>query len=373
MRRLWRAHAPRVFVSEPRRNALRGEHHKAWTVRSSRSRGRDRQHAGRVRSAEMMHLWRKLAEPRWLSTHENVLQARADGGLVIISRPGYKRLQLEIACRSRNISRRLIKEFGGRTDKWPRDRLKRFADLHKPKPLKIGKRLLISTTASSRAERGTSHRLERSRQLLCVTHHLAKGPSSSARLRMTATAQSHAPSVPLLVIPASATFGTGEHVTTAMSLRFLEHLTRKWEDGWSLADLGTGSGILALAAKRLGAGRVIGIDIDPNAISIAKANARHNKIDNADFQLANVRTWKPPAGWDVIAANLYSELLIEVLPKLRRCNWLILSGVLRKQEDKLLRVVRRNNIEIANVKRRGKWIAILANCKNLRRDMVRGQ
>jgi len=172
--------------------------------------------------------------------------------------------------------------------------------------------------------------------------------------------------IPFLLIPASAAFGTGEHVTTAMSLRFLEHLTRKWEDGWSLVDLGTGSGILALAAKRLGATRVIGIDIDPNAISIAKANARLNKIDNADFQLADVRRWKPVAGWDIIAANLYSELLIEVLPKARRCNWLILSGVLRKQEDKLLRVVRRNNIEIANVKRCGRWIAILANCKNLR-------
>lgn len=128
-------------------------------------------------------------------------------------------------------------------------------------------------------------------------------------------AQSHALRVPLLVIPASAAFGTGGHATTAMSLRFLERLTREWEDGRSLADLGTGSGILALAAKRFGAGRVIGIDIDPTAISIAKANARLNKIDNADFQLADVRRWKSATGWDIIGANLYSELLIEILPK----------------------------------------------------------
>jgi len=149
-----------------------------------------------------------------------------------------------------------------------------------------------------------------------------------------------------------------------MSLRLLERLTRKWEKGWSLADLGAGSGILALAAKRFGAGRVIGIDIDPKAISIAKANVRLNKIDNADFQLGDVRRWKPAAGWDVIAANLYSELLIEVLPKLKRSNWLILSGVLRSQEDELLHVLRRNNMEIASVKRRGKWIAVSANCRD---------
>ena len=91
-----------------------------------------------------------------------------------------------------------------------------------------------------------------------------------------------------IVIPASAAFGTGEHATTAMSLRFLEHLTRGWEDGWSLADLGTGSGILALAAKRFGAGHVIGIDIDPRAIAIAEANARLNKIENVDFRLADL-------------------------------------------------------------------------------------
>jgi ribosomal protein L11 methyltransferase len=167
----------------------------------------------------------------------------------------------------------------------------------------------------------------------------------------------------LLVIPVSAAFGTGEHATTAMSLRLIERLTRNWKDGWSLADLGTGTGILALAAKLLGAGRATGIDIDPKAISIAKANACLNKIDNVDFRLADLRKWKPTDAKDIVAANLYSELLIEILPKLKRSHWLILSGVLRRQENKLLRDLRRNNIEIVTVKRRGKWIAVLATCR----------
>jgi ribosomal protein L11 methyltransferase len=275
-----------------------------------------------------MHLWRRLADPRWLSAHENILQARSRGSLVIISRQGRKWLQLEVACRSRNVSRKLIKEFGGRAEKWPRDWLKRCADLHKSKPLKIGKRLLIFNV---------------------------KGAFASRRSREERRSQ--------ILIPASAAFGTGEHTTTAMSLRFLERLTRRWEDGWSLADLGTGSGILALAAKCLGAGRVIGIDIDPKAISIAKANARLNKINNADFQLANVRRWKPTTALGIVAANLYSELLIEILPKLKRSNWLILSGVLHAQEKAFLRALRRNKIEIVSVKRRGKWIAVLAESR----------
>lgn len=320
-----------------------------------------------------MHLWRKLVDPHWLSAHENSLQARSRGRLVITSRPGRKRLELEIACTSRNVSRKLSQEFGGRTEKWPRDWLKRFADLNKSKPLKIGKRLLISAALLSRVKRRTSRKFGRSRRLHYVTNPPAADPSSFARPRMMATARSHAPRVPLLVIPASGAFGTGGHATTAMSLRLLERLTRQWERGWSLADLGTGSGILALAAKRFGAERVTGIDIDPRAISIAKANARFNKIDNACFQLGDVRRWKPGARWDVIAANLYNELLISLVSRLKRSNWLILSGVLRRQEEELVRILQENNMEIASVKRRGKWIALVA-CKpgtsNIRRPKL---
>jgi ribosomal protein L11 methyltransferase len=276
-----------------------------------------------------MHLWRKLAEPRWLSVHETILQPRSGGRLVITSRPGRKRLQLEIACSSHNESRKFVEEFGGRIEKWPRDWLKRFENPRQAKPLKIGKRLLISNVGGPLASR-TSRDKDRSR----------------------------------ILIPASAAFGTGEHATTAMSLRLLERVTRKWKDGWSLADLGTGSGILALAAKRFGAGRVIGIDIDPQAISIAKANAHLNKIDHVDFHLDDLRKWKPTGARDVVAANLYSDLLNEILPKLKRCDWLILSGVLRTQKNEFLRVLRRHNIQIVNVKRRGKWIAVLGNCSD---------
>ena len=272
---------------------------------------------------EVMYLWRKIAEPRWLSAHESILQARSGGRLAIISRPGRKRWQLQIACTSRNDSRKLVEEFGGRTEKLPRNWLKQFADAEKRKPLRIGARLVIARS--------------KVRAQCCGV----KKPR-------------------LLVIPASAAFGTGEHATTAMSLRLLERLTREWKNSWSLADLGTGSGILALAAKRFGAGRLVGIDVDPKAISVAKANARLNKIDNVDFKLGDLRKWKSWAGRDIVAANLYSELLIEILPKLKRSNWLILSGVLRMHENKFFHALRRNKIEIVKINRRGKWIAVLA-------------
>jgi len=272
-----------------------------------------------------MYLWRKIAEPRWLGAHETILEARSGGRLAIISKPGRKRRQLEIPCTSRNDSRKLVEEFGGRIEKLPRNWLQRFARLHQSKPIKIGKRLVISGEVDFQTPKA----------------FVLKKP-------------------PQLVIPASAAFGTGEHATTAMSLRLLERLTRKWKNSWSLADLGTGSGILALAAKRFGGGRVVGIDVDPKAISVAKANARLNKIDNVDFKLGDLRKRKFWAGSDVVAANLYSELLIEILPNLKRSNWLILSGVLRIHENKFFHALRRNEIEILKVNRRGKWIAVLA-------------
>ena len=175
----------------------------------------------------------------------------------------------------------------------------------------------------------------------------------------------------VLVIPAGAAFGTGDHATTAMSLRFLEQLTRNWKPGWSMVDLGTGTGILASGAKCLGAMSALGIDVDPVAISTAKENARLNKIDKVQFHVADVRRWKFPrksllrrsgsgGRVDIVTANLFSELLIEILPKLKRSRWLILSGILRDQERALVRALKHYKIDVVEVRRRGKWVAVLA-------------
>jgi len=271
-----------------------------------------------------VYLWRKSAELQWFKAHEDLLQDRAHGQLVVIRKPGRKRLEMEIACRSQSASSALLNEFGGRVDALPRNWLKRFARAES-KPIKVGKRLLVSSVGGSLASRLSRH-----------------------------TRRSH------IVIPASLAFGTGEHATTATSLRLLEQLTRCWNPGWSLADLGSGSGILALAGKCFGAGQVIGIDNDPAAISVAKSNARLNKIRGTAFQLGDVLKWNPTQKNDVITANLYTDLLIEILPKLRGAGWLILSGILRSQREELLSALQRNDLEVISSKQRGKWIAILA-------------
>jgi ribosomal protein L11 methyltransferase len=275
-----------------------------------------------------VYRWRKRAEPNWVKAHEDLLQEHAQGQLVIVRRPGHKRLEVEIVCRSRSASSALLKEFGGRIEALPRNWLERFGR-GASKPIKIGNRLMVSNVGGTLVSRLSRH----------------KG-------------RSH------LIIPASLAFGTGAHATTAMSLRFLEQLTRRWNPGWSLADLGTGSGILALAAKCLGAGRVIGIDNDPAAISVAKSNARLNKIRGATFQLGDVHRWNPARESDVITANLYSDLLIEILPKLRG-GWLILSGILRSQQHESVHALQRNKLDVISMKHCGKWMAFLARSRRL--------
>ncbi len=151
----------------------------------------------------------------------------------------------------------------------------------------------------------------------------------------------------MLIIPAGAAFGTGEHATTAMSLRLLERVTRGRPAGWRMLDAGTGSGILALAARRFGAGEVVAVDNDPRAIKTARANARSNHIRGLEFVVGDVR--KQVRGkFDLIAANLYSELLAAVLPRFRRGlredGRLILSGVLRRQERGIARGLARERL-----------------------------
>ena len=309
-----------------------------------------------------MYLWRRTAGHQWVKAYEHRLQVQAHGDLVIVHRPGRKRLQVEIVCRSRSAARAVVREFGGRIEHLPHDWLERFA-AREPNPILIGKRLIIAT--SIEALQGCSVRCPQWLALRFSRSH-ASGIASS-------TACDFKP--PLLVIPASLAFGTGEHATTAMSLRFLEELSRRWKRGWSLIDLGTGSGILALAAKRFGAGRVTAIDVDPTAISVAESNARLNQIHGVTFRLRDVRKWRSTHEADVITANLYSKLLIEILSKLKRGGRLILSGILHRDEAEFLHALSRNNIEIIRIKRRGKWIAILARCSGALRaaDLTRGK
>ncbi|HLO63895.1 MAG TPA: 50S ribosomal protein L11 methyltransferase [Azonexus sp.] len=138
-----------------------------------------------------------------------------------------------------------------------------------------------------------------------------------------------------LILDPGMAFGTGSHPTTRLCLEWLE---RNVSDGCTVLDYGCGSGILAIAAARLGAGHVAGVDIDPQAVEAAKANAERNGV-TALFADSAV----PVAGeYDVVVANILSNPLRVLAPAIcahvRSGGRLALSGILREQIDEIVAI-----------------------------------
>ncbi len=138
-----------------------------------------------------------------------------------------------------------------------------------------------------------------------------------------------------LILDPGMAFGTGSHPTTRLCLEWLE---RNVSAGNTVLDYGCGSGILAIAAARLGAGHVAGVDIDPQAVDAAKANAERNGV-TALF----VDSAAPVAGeYDVVVANILSNPLRVLAPAIcahvRSGGRLALSGILREQADEIVAI-----------------------------------
>ncbi|HKP93814.1 MAG TPA: 50S ribosomal protein L11 methyltransferase [Chthoniobacterales bacterium] len=269
-----------------------------------------------------MYIWRKHATERWLARHEADL-AEFGSDLALIERPGKTLTLVEVSTKAHRDAVELRRRFGGAVEKLPTDWFKRFAREASAKPLRIGSRLVVLRTVVRRERKAE-----------------------------------------VISIPAEAAFGTGEHATTAMCLRILERITRHRPPGWTMLDAGTGSGILAIAARKFGAKKIVAVDNDPRACATASRNARANGVRNIEFRVSDVLETKLPGTFDVIAANLFSEVVIGALPRWKRKlpseGRLILSGILRSQERMVRATLRRNRLAPCEIKRRGKWIAILA-------------
>jgi ribosomal protein L11 methyltransferase len=163
----------------------------------------------------------------------------------------------------------------------------------------------------------------------------------------------------VLEIDPGMAFGTGQHPTTAMCLRALEEYVRP---GASVLDLGCGSGILSIAAAKLGGSRVLALDIDPNAVEAARRNAAANSVAAA----VEVRegTLKKPAAFDIIVANI-SGLTLERLAgdlaaSLGSGGVLISSGFLDDAVRGLERAYAAAGLTTERVTEEGVWRTIIA-------------
>ncbi len=163
---------------------------------------------------------------------------------------------------------------------------------------------------------------------------------------------------PRLIIPAGMAFGTGRHATTGMLLREMAALPA-WS-GSRVLDVGTGSGILALAARRLGAARIWALDTDPSALEVARRNEAANFSTAAiRWVEADLSGWRGRGPFDRIVVNLFLLPLLQGASRL--AAWLapqgvlLVSGLLREQAPEIETRFQEAGLRLQGRKRRGKW------------------
>ncbi len=154
-------------------------------------------------------------------------------------------------------------------------------------------------------------------------------------------------------------FGTGTHETTRGCLEMLE----KYWKGGSLFDVGTGTGVLAIAAIKLQPGsRVVGFDVDPEAVAVAMENAAINGVaDEIEIEVNKLSSYHGQE-FDLVLANLTADALIHLSPEfpqvLKPQGALIVSGVLLEQTDDVGAALESNNLNIIEMKPDGEWMTM---------------
>jgi ribosomal protein L11 methyltransferase len=162
-----------------------------------------------------------------------------------------------------------------------------------------------------------------------------------------------------LVIDPGMAFGTGHHETTRSCLVLME----KYADTGAkerFLDLGTGTGLLAVTASRLGYRHIVAIDTDPLAVDATRMNVEFNRVTNVDIREGSVVD--APGLFDCIAANIISGVLIQLAPALashlKPGGIAVLSGILKGQENEVIEAITQVGLKLLEQYRDGKWVSL---------------
>jgi ribosomal protein L11 methyltransferase len=165
----------------------------------------------------------------------------------------------------------------------------------------------------------------------------------------------------VVVLDPGLSFGTGQHPTTGYCLEQII-AGRKPGAAQSLLDIGTGSGILAIAAVKLGYRPVMAYDADASAVRVARANARQNGVARR-LEIAQRDLTREPLRsvqkFDIVCANLTFDLLCSegsrIVNRLRPCGTLVLAGILRAQFPAVVRAYGRLGLRLKSSRRQNEW------------------
>ena len=277
-------------------------------------------------ASSITHLWSRLSSVKWEDAWVERLRFAGEQNLVIKKFPASRSIRIDLYTNT-STGKKVKAAFGGT--------LRPFdAAGWQPPASKIADPLRISGVL----------RVYRDKKLYAKERIAGRG-------------------LPLL-IPSGMAFGTGDHATTARCLQLLvEAVDPLCASGksWSVLDLGCGSGILALAAEKLGSKKVLGCDFDAACVRISKENAQLNKLPLSSFVKADVLHWRAPGSYDIVAANLYSTILTAassmIVHAIKPSGVLILSGILAVEEKAILKTF--SSLRHLKTLKRGKWAAVM--------------
>ena len=170
----------------------------------------------------------------------------------------------------------------------------------------------------------------------------------------------------VIKIDPGAAFGTGSHPTTSLCLEELEKISLSSK---KILDIGSGSGILSIAARSFGASKICSIDNDYLAINSTKSNFRLNfgNLDNLKTYLGSfdgLVSKYTLKNFDFILCNILAEVIKGIIPDIRNClkidGEVILSGILNSQKDEIIKLLNASNLRINDVSSKKDWVCITA-------------
>ena len=173
----------------------------------------------------------------------------------------------------------------------------------------------------------------------------------------------------IIHIDPGTAFGTGMHETTQLCMRQLKKYVTEDTD---LLDVGTGSGILSIAALKLGAKHAVGTDLDPCAISATKENLEANDIPEGSMDVLIGNIIDDPevqdqvgyGKYDIVAANILADVLVLLTPvichQMKKGGIYITSGIIDEKEETVVNAVKEAGLEVLEVTHQGEWVSVTA-------------
>jgi len=157
-------------------------------------------------------------------------------------------------------------------------------------------------------------------------------------------------------------FGTGTHESTMLCLELLEnHIF----PGSTVIDVGCGSGVLSIAAAKLGASKVLALDVDPVAVNVTKDNVKINRVSNIVSVQKNNLLYGIEEQVDIIVANIIADVIIKLLPQsfklLKEHGLFIASGIIKERADEVRTAMQNIGFTLEDAADAGEWVALV--CK----------